>query len=73
MGVGAIRRVFPAVAQLATMSAVAMLFVLTPTLYVRSHDAVMVVALTGLGLLSGLRANAGRIERVIGIVYATSA
>ena len=72
IGVGVVRRAFPVVAQLATISAVAMLFVLTPTLYVRSHDAVMVVALTGLGLLSGLRANAGRIERVIGIVYATS-
>ena len=32
----------------------------------------MLVTLTGLGLLSGLRANAGRIERIIGIVYATS-
>jgi hypothetical protein len=72
VGVSVARRAFPMVAQLATMSAVAMLFPLTPTLYVRSHDVVMVVALTGLGLLSGLRANAGRIERAIGIVYATA-
>jgi len=72
IGVGVIRRSFPVVGQLATVSTVAMLFVLAPTLYVRSHDAIMLVTLTGLGLLSGLRANAGRIERIIGIVYATS-
>ena len=70
VGIG--RRVFPLAAQLAIVIIVSSLFALTPALYTRSHDAITLVALTGLGLLSGLRTGSCRTERVIGIIYATS-
>ncbi|HEV7877538.1 hypothetical protein [Bradyrhizobium sp.] len=72
IGIGVARRRFPLFARLATVAVLAALFVTAPALYARSHDAVTLAALTGLGLLSGLRTNAGRAERAIGLVYATS-
>jgi hypothetical protein len=72
IAIGVTRRAFPQAAQLATMAVIASLFALTPTLYARSHDAVTLAAFTGLGLLSGLRTNADRAERVIGMVYGVS-
>ena len=72
IGIGVTRHLFPLLARLATAAVLAALFATTPALYARSHDAVTLAALTGLGLLSGLRTNASRPERVIGLVYATS-
>jgi hypothetical protein len=72
IGIGATRRVFPLFAPFATAAVVAALFATTPALFARSHDAVTLVALTGLGLLSGLRTGASRRERVVAVVYATS-
>ncbi len=72
IGIGLTRHRLPLLARLATVAVLAALFATTPALYVRSHDAVTLAALTGLGLLSGLRTNASRTERVIGLVYATS-
>jgi hypothetical protein len=66
------RHRFPLHARLATVAVLLALFATRPALFVRSHDAVTLAALTGLGLLSGLRTNASRPERVIGLVYATS-
>jgi hypothetical protein len=72
IGVGVTRHLFPLLARLATVAVLVALFATTPALYARSHDAVTLAALTGLGLLSGLRTNASQPERVIGLVYATS-
>ncbi len=62
----------PLVTQSATAAIIAGLFLTTPSLYARSHDAVTLAALTGLGLLSGLQFNASQADRVIALVYATS-
>ncbi len=71
--VGLLRqRLGPSVTQIATAAVLAGLFLTSPSLYVRSHDVVTLAALTGLGLLSGLRASANQSDRVIALVYATS-
>jgi hypothetical protein len=72
IGIGMTRHLFPLFARLATAAVLVALFAFAPVLYARSHDAVTLAALTGLGLLSGLRTNASRPQRAIGLVYAIS-
>src|SRR4051794_11230721 len=50
----------------------ACLFALPPTLFVRSHDAVTLGALMGLGLLFGLSSGASQAERVTAYIYGAS-
>jgi hypothetical protein len=48
------------------------LFALPPALVIRSHDAVTIIALTGLGLLSGFNKNASGSTRLLAVLYAAS-
>lgn len=50
---------------------ISLLFI-TPVLFVRSHDAITLLALTGLGFLFDLRKKATEEERTIALIYATS-
>lgn len=43
-----------------------------PALFARSHDVVTLVALSGLGLLGGLKPHAGSRDRLVAVLYATS-
>ena len=66
------KRVGPHWTALAAASVIACLFLLRPVLFARSHDAITLATLAGIGLLSGLRRDAGSVDRTIAIVYATS-
>jgi len=63
---------FPRFSRILFAVVIVSLFAIAPALFVRSHDAITLAALMGLGLLSGLRAGASRTERVIAYVYLTS-
>ena len=69
---GLIRGHYPRFTACISTGVLACLFILPPTLFVRSHDAVTLGALTGLGLLFGLREGVSRTERVIGYIYGAS-
>ena len=70
--VGLLRNLAPMIASYATTACIGLLFFLDPTLFARSHDVILLSALTGLGLLSGFKGSASTTERTIAIVYATS-
>ncbi|RDI58550.1 hypothetical protein [Microvirga subterranea] len=71
--VGLVReRLDPLVTQVALAVIIAGLFLAKPAFYARSHDVVTLLALAGLGFLTGLRDNAGLAERVSAVVYGTS-
>ncbi|WP_205772415.1 hypothetical protein [Microvirga calopogonii] len=70
--IGIFRRHLGAFAQIASVAIIGSLFFTTPALFVRSHDAITLAALTGIGLLTGLWPGASRNERVVALVYATS-
>jgi hypothetical protein len=72
IAVGALRLLFPTFAQFAIAILVLCLFATGPALFVRSHDAVTLVALGGIGLLARLRSSAARQDRIISAVYAIS-
>ena len=59
-----------------TSIAIAFLLLLTisvpPTLFVRSHDLILVLALSGLGLLAGLRPGASPQARLFAVLYVTT-
>ena len=57
---------------LASAAVIASLFLSPPALFARSHDAITLATLFGIGLLSGLRPGAGAVDRAIALVYATS-
>ncbi|AMJ62695.1 hypothetical protein [Bosea sp. PAMC 26642] len=46
--------------------------ILTPALYVRSHDVVVLMALCGLGLLAKLRKASDASDRLVAVIYAIS-
>ena len=66
------QRLGPHLTALASASVIACLFLSHPVLFVRSHDAITLATLTGIGLLSGLRRDAGSVDRTIALVYAAS-
>lgn len=66
------RRLSFTVATAAVVSLVALSFIQPPALFVRSHDVVTLVALTGVGLVCGLRQTADPIARLLGILYTVS-
>jgi hypothetical protein len=70
--IGVTRLKFPLASRLGTIVMIASLFAVPTALYVRSHDAITLLALSGIGLLSGFKASASRAERTIGTIYATS-
>jgi hypothetical protein len=73
LAIGIVRqRLGPHLTALASASVIASLFLSRPVLFVRSHDAITLATLTGIGLLSGLRRDAGSVDRTIALVYATS-
>ncbi len=57
-------------------AAIALLLLLTislpPVLFVRSHDLILVMALSGLGLLAGLRPGASPQQRLFAVLYLTA-
>jgi hypothetical protein len=55
-----------------TAALVVALFALPPALFIRSHDAVTIIALTGLGLLAGFGKNASGRARLLAVLYAAS-
>jgi hypothetical protein len=57
---------------IATVSLFIFLWFMPTALFVHSHDAVLIAALTGLGLLTGLRPGATLATRVIATIYAVS-
>jgi hypothetical protein len=72
IGVGLLRLLFPIFAQFAIAVLVVCLFATPPALYARSHDAVTLVALGGVGLLAGLRRSTDPREKIISAIYAIS-
>lgn len=70
--IGLFRRTFPVVTSVALAVVISMLWLITPALYLRSHDAVCLLALGGLGALSGLRSGKSSSERSMAIIYGTS-
>ena len=73
LAIGIVRkRLGPHLTALASASVIAGLFLSGPVLFARSHDAITLATLTGIGLLSGLRRDAGSVDRTIALVYATS-
>lgn len=71
LGIGR-RRLDPRIASAATALLLAMPLLLPPTLYVRSHDAVVLAALTGIGLLHGLWRPRDAHAKLLAQVYAAS-
>ncbi|HET7124481.1 MAG TPA: hypothetical protein VFI51_10260 [Bradyrhizobium sp.] len=70
--IGIARLKFPLASRLGTIVMIASLFVVPTALFVRSHDAITLLALSGIGLVSGFKTSATRAERTIGTIYATS-
>lgn len=73
LALGLVRqRLNPFVVQVALLSLITALFFVKPAFYARSHDVITVTALTGIGLLAGLRSQADKIDRIVAFVYAGS-
>jgi hypothetical protein len=66
------QRLHPITVQVVLVGLIAALFFVKPVFYARSHDVVTLAALTGIGLLTGLRSQADKIDRVVALVYASS-
>lgn len=62
----------PNLARLSFAAILLCLFATTPALYVRSHDAVTLTALMGIGLLGDLRRSANRRDRIVACIYLIS-
>ena len=65
-------RLNPSIASIAMVALFIALFLIPSALFVRSHDAVVIAALTGLGLLAGLRRREALGARVLATIYAVS-
>ena len=73
LAIGVVRqRLGPHLTALASASVIAGLFLSGPVLFARSHDAITLATLTGVGLLLGFRRDADPEDRAIALVYATS-
>ncbi|MBR0850296.1 hypothetical protein JQ543_21305 [Bradyrhizobium diazoefficiens] len=72
IGVGMLRLRAPVLAQIVLAPLILCLLAIQPTLHVHSHDVVTLVALSGVGLLAGLRSSAAPPERIVAALYAAS-
>lgn len=65
-------RLNPSIASIAMVALFIALLLIPSALFVHSHDAVLIAALTGLGLLAGLRRREALGARVLATIYAVS-